>query len=429
MLFINAKLMIMNKFNYINNKLYCEDISVDEIAGEVGTPFYLYSYNTLLNHYRAFDKAFSQVEHIVCYAYKANSNLSLCRIIANDGCGADVVSLGELRRALDAGVPPGKIVFNGNGKTAGELEAALETGILMFIVDSEPELELLDKIAGKLGKKAPVALRINPAIDPGTHHHLATGLKESKFGFAFDRTLDGYRLAVSLENIEVKGMHMHIGSQILGIKPFVDALEKLVSLLPSLKKLGIGIEYIDVGGGIGITYRDEAPPTLAEYARAVSPLLKKTGCKVIFEPGRVIMGNAGIMVTRVTHVKNTSEKKFVVVDAGMNDLIRPSFYDAYHEIMPVSRKNEKKKVKVDVVGPICESGDYFAGDRMVADVKEGDLLAIFSAGAYGFAMSSNYNMRPRIAEILVKGKSFYTIRKREVYEDMGSNEAVPGWLE
>ncbi len=418
----------MNKFNYKNGNLFCENVPVKDIAGSVGTPFYLYSYYTLLNHYRAFEGVFSGIPHITCYAYKANSNLSLCRILAGDGCGADAVSWGEIRRALEAGVPPGKIVFNGNGKTENELENAVRAGILMFIVDSEPELKLLDRVSRRLNRKARVALRINPAINPKTHKHLATGLKESKFGFAFNRALAGYKLAASLKNIEVKGMHMHIGSQILEIAPFVSALKKLISLIPSLKKSGINIEYIDVGGGIGITYQDETPPTFKEYADAITPLLKKAGCRVIFEPGRVIAGNAGILVTGVTHVKSTVGKRFVVVDAGMGDLIRPSFYDAYHEIKPVNGSSNSKRIKVDVVGPVCESGDYFARSRMIAGVKEGDLLAVFSAGAYGFAMSSNYNFRPRAAEVLVKGSNFYIIRKREVYRDLGRNEVVPGIL-
>jgi diaminopimelate decarboxylase len=418
----------MNKFDYLNNELYCEDVPISTIARNVGTPFYLYSYYTLLNHYRAFEGCFSELPHLVCYAYKANSNLSLCRMLANEGCGADVVSWGEMRRAIESGVPPEKIVFNGNGKTEEELENAIRTGILLFIVDSEPELRLLDRVAGRLKRKARVALRINPDIDPKTHEHLATGLKESKFGFAFNRAREGYKLAASLENIDVKGIHMHIGSQILEIAPFVSALEKLISLLPSLKDLGVNVESIDVGGGIGITYQHEVPPTLKEYAAAISPLIKKAGCKAIFEPGRVIVGNAGILVSKVTYIKDTQEKNFIVLDAGMGDLIRPAFYDAYHEIKPVNKDREKDKIKADVVGPICESGDYFAKDRIVARVQEGDMLAIFSAGAYGFAMSSNYNMRARAAEVLVKGDKYYIIRKREVYKDMGSNEVLPGIL-
>jgi len=418
----------MNRFNYLKNELYCEDVPVSSIAKDVGTPFYLYSYYTLVNHYRAFDAVFRDIPHIVCYAYKANSNLSLCRLLAEEGCGADVVSWGEMRRALEAGVPPEKIVFNGNGKTEQEIENAVRTSILMFIVDSEPEMLLLDRIAGRFKRKARIALRVNPAISLKTHRHLATGLRDSKFGFACERALEAYRVAKTLSNLQPEGVHMHIGSQILDVRPFVSALKKIISLVEAIRKEGIEIKWIDLGGGIGITYQDEIPPTLKAYAKAVIPYIKKSGCRAIFEPGRVIVGNAGVLITRVSYVKDTPVKKFVVVDAGMSDLIRPTLYDAYHQIKPVAVNASRKSVKVDVVGPICESGDYFAKERSISEVKGGELLAIFSAGAYGFSMSSNYNLRPLPAEVLVKGSNYFIIRKREVYSDMVVKEAMPGIL-
>lgn len=408
----------MHDFNYIDGQLYGERVKVEDIAREVGTPFYLYSYQTLINHYRNFEKVLSGLEHIVCYAYKANSNLALCKILAEEGCGADVVSGGELRKALQVGVPPERIVFNGNGKTAEEMDLALQSGILMFNVDSQPELLLLNEVAGRMGRKARIALRVNPDIDPQTHPHIATGLKESKFGFEFSRVIEGYRLAQDLKNIEIVGIHMHIGSQIIKVEPFVEALRKIVNLAEELEKLGIKIEYVNVGGGLGITYSDEEPPPLVDYAQSVIPAIKGIGAKGIFEPGRVLVGNAGILVTKVLYVKETSSKRFVVVDAGMGDLFRPAFYAAYHEIKPVGLKVESRKLKADIVGPICESGDFLAKDREIPEVKSEDLLAVFSAGAYGFSMSSNYNSRLRPAEVLVKGDNFHIVRKRETYEDL-----------
>ncbi len=412
----------MHDFKYIDGELYSERVKVEDIAREVGTPFYLYSHRTLINHYRNFEKALSGLEHLVCYAYKANSNLALCKVLAEEGCGADAVSAGEIIKALQAGVPPEKIVFNGNGKTAKEMELALQSNILMFNVDSRPELLLLNEVAGKTGKKAGIALRVNPDIDPQTHPHIATGLKESKFGFEFSRVIEGYKLAQSLKHIEVVGIHMHIGSQITTVKPFVEALKKIVNLATELKSLGIKIAYVNVGGGVGITYSDEQPPTLSDYAQSVIPVLKGIGAKGIFEPGRVLVGNAGILLTRVLYVKETSNKTFVVVDAGMGDLFRPAFYAAYHEIRPVKLRAESRKLKADIVGPICESGDFLAKDREIPEVKSGALLAVFSAGAYGFSMSSNYNSRLRPAEVLVKGETFRVVRERETYEDLTRGE-------
>ena len=414
----------MHDFNYVDGQLYGERVKVEDIARETGTPFYLYSYKTLTNHYRNFEKALSGFEHLICHAYKANSNLALCRVLAGEGCGADVVSGGELRKALQSGVPPGKIVFNGNGKTSEEMELALRSDILMFNVDSQPELFLLNEVAGKIEKRARIALRVNPDIDPQTHPHIATGLRESKFGFEFSRVIKGYKIAQDLKNIEIAGIHMHIGSQITRVDPFVEALKKIVSLASELKSLGIKIEYVNVGGGLGITYSDEKPPTLTDYAQSVIPLIKRIDAKGIFEPGRVLTGNAGILVTKVLYVKETSTKKFIVVDAGMGDLFRPAFYSAYHAIRPVKPNAGSRMMKADIVGPICESGDFLAKDREIPEVKSGDLLAVFSAGAYGFSMSSNYNSRLRPEEVLVTEDAFRTVRKRETYEDLIRGEEI-----
>lgn len=409
----------MHDFKYIDGQLWGERVKVKDIAREVGTPFYLYSYRTLINHCRHFKKALSGLKYLICYAYKANSNLALCKVLAEEGCGADIVSGGELIKALEVGVPPERIVFNGNGKTAREMEMALQFDILMFNVDSQPELLLLNEVAGRIGKKARIALRVNPDIDSQTHPHITTGLKENKFGWEFSQAIQGYRLAQTLENIEIAGIHMHIGSQITRVEPFVEALQKIVGLAGKLKTLGIKIEYVNVGGGLGITYSSEKPPALADYAQSLIPVIKGMGAKGIFEPGRVLTGNAGILVTEVLYVKEARDKKFVVVDAGMGDLFRPAFYAAYHEIKPVRQPTEKPSIIVaDIVGPICESGDFLAKDREIPLVRGGDLLAVFSAGAYGFSMSSNYNSRLRPAEVLVKGDAFKVVRKRETYEDL-----------
>jgi len=408
----------MNGFEYIGGELYSEDVKVAEIASEVGTPFYLYSSGALLNNYYDFESAFSGLNSLICYAYKANSNLALCKVLAEAGCGADVVSEGELRKALQVGVPPEKIVFNGNGKMARELNLALQQHILMFNVDSDEEIMLLNSTAAELRKKARISLRVNPDIDPKTHPHIATGLKESKFGFEMFSATESYHLANELENLEVAGIHIHIGSQITSLKPFVDALEKIAPLLTKLEKTGIKLRYLNIGGGLGITYSNESPPLLSDYTQAIASLVKERGLKIILEPGRRLVGNAGILITQVLSLKETSHKKFVVVDAGMNDLIRPAFYDAYHEIKPVKDEVSADRIVADVVGPLCECGDFLARDREIPLVRKKDLLAIFSAGAYGFSMSSNYNSRCRGVEVLVKGDKFQVVRERETYEDL-----------
>lgn len=415
----------MDLFNYKNETLFCEELPIPEIAEKIGTPFYLYSKNTLLRHYRKLDEALAGIDHIICYAIKANPTLAICKLFADAGAGADVVSGGELRRALQVGIPPEKIVFNGNGKTAEELRAGLEADILMFNVDSESELLLLEKMAGEMGRRARVALRVNPDIDPQTHPNISTGLKKNKFGVSIDNALELYKEAAMMPNIEIAGIHKHIGSQITKLSPFVDSMERILALRDDLARSGIAIRYIDMGGGIGITYDDEHPPTFEEYVNAVRPLIEGSGRTLIIEPGRVLTGNAGIVVTKVLHVKKTPEKNFVVVDAAMNDLLRPSMYNAYHRIIPVkSRSEQNGTITADVVGGICESTDFFAKGRELPAVEPGELVAIMSAGAYGSAMSSNYNSRPLIAEVMVDGAEFKTIRRRQSYEEMVSLESI-----
>jgi diaminopimelate decarboxylase len=418
----------MHDFQYRHGELYCEEVAISHLAKEVGTPCYVYSHATLTRHFRAFDGAFQGIPHIVAFAMKANSNLGLLRLMAKEGSGADIVSGGELYRALRAGVPPSKIVFAGVGKSRDEIRYALGEDILMFNVESSAELRAIDEVAAETWRKARVALRINPDIDPKTHPYISTGLKKSKFGISAERALDEYKLASSLKHIEVVGVHKHIGSQLTDVTPFVDALKKILALVEQLQAHGAHIRYINIGGGLGITYADEAPPPPQALADAVSPLVRDLKCILIMEPGRVIVGNAGILVTRVLYTKEGEAKRFVIVDAAMNDLIRPSLYGAYHEIKPVRETPHAKTHTVDVVGPVCESGDFLAKDRPMPDAKTGDLLAVMSAGAYGFVMSSNYNSRPRVPEVMVKGGEIHVIRARETYEDLIRGEAIPDFL-
>lgn len=419
----------MHDFQFKNAELLAERIPVRKIIEEVGTPFYLYSSNTISNHFKAFDSAFEKVPHTVCFAAKSCSNIAILRLLAGLGAGMDIVSGGELHRALLAGVEPGKIVYAGVGKTKEEIKYALETGIMMFNVESTQELFAIDEVAEDLGKKARVSLRVNPDVDPKTHPYISTGLKQNKFGINIDDAFEEYKLAKGLENIEVVGIQKHIGSQITQISPFVDALEKVVNLANRLRdEAGINIQYLDIGGGLGITYKDESPPHPRELAAAIVPMLEKTGYTIVFEPGRLIMGNAGILVAKVLYTKVNEGKNFVIVDAGMNDLVRPSLYGSYQEIIPVVKKNSKPKIVADIVGPICESGDFLAKDRTLPTFEQGDFLAVMSAGAYGFSMSSNYNSRPRVAEVLVKGDEFHIIRRRESYEDLVRGEEIPAFL-
>lgn len=418
----------MHDFEYRNGELYCEKLPVARIAREVGTPCYIYSHATLLRHFRAFDGAFADVPHIVAFAMKANSNLAILRLMAREGGGADIVSGGELFRALQAGVSPAKMVFAGVGKSREEIRYALETDILMFNVESSAELRTIDEVAGELGRRARVALRINPDIDPKTHPYISTGLKKSKFGIAAERALEEFKLASTLPHIEVVGVHKHIGSQLTEITPFVDALRKVLALVEAVKAEGIAIRYINIGGGLGITYEDEVPPHPRELAEAISPLVRDLKCVLIMEPGRVIVGNAGVLVTRVLYRKDGEAKRFVIVDAAMNDLLRPSLYGAFHAIKPVRQAQGKAQAIVDIVGPICESGDFLAKDRPMPDVEPGDLLAVMSAGAYGFTMASNYNSRPRAAEVLVREDQLHVIRAREQYTDLIRGETIPSFL-
>jgi diaminopimelate decarboxylase len=417
----------MHHFHYRGEDLYCEEVPISALAEEVGTPFYLYSHATLTRHFRVFDEAFQEVSHLICFAAKANANLAILRLFATMGGGADVVSGGELFRALRAGIPPQRIVFAGVGKHREEMQEALKADILMFNVESSQELRLLNQVAGEMGTVARVALRVNPDVDPRTHPYIATGLKKTKFGIDISIALEEYQRAQTLPHIAVVGIHEHIGSQITEVSPFVDSLARIAELIGELRQRDINVRYLDMGGGLGIPYNAETPPHPTEMARAVIPILKGLGCTILLEPGRVIVGNAGILVTRVLYTKRTPTKDFVVVDAGMNDLIRPSLYGSYHAIQPV-RRGERERITVDVVGPICESGDFLAKDREIAMVEPDELLAVMSAGAYGFTMSSNYNARPRAAEVLVKGDRHYVIRARERYEDLVRGEEIPDHL-
>ncbi len=407
--------------------LHCEDLSLAELADRFGTPLYVYSYYTIARHYNAYVKAFGRKRHLLCYAVKANSSGGVLKALASMGAGADVTSGGELFRALYAGIPAARIVYAGVGKTRAEIEYALSSGILMFNVESSQELEFIDRVAGEMGFTAPVGLRINPAVDPGTHAYVATGLKKSKFGIAHEQALEHYRLARELTHVAVKGIHMHIGSQITETAPFKAALEKVSELVGSLRSSGLKLDYLDIGGGLGITYDREEPPYPGDLAQELKPLLDSLGMTILTEPGRSIVGNAGVLLTRVLYTKTTPEKHFIIVDAGMNDLIRPSLYGSHHDILPVEEK-ERPLVTADVVGPLCESGDFLAKGRELPAAISGDLLAVMSAGAYGFSMSSNYNSRGRVAEVLVKDDQAALIRRRETYEDLVEGETFPPWL-
>ncbi len=418
----------MHDFRYEKGELYCEGVPVASIAQRIGTPFYLYSSNTLVRHVKAFTTAFQDVPHLLCFALKSNSNGAVLRLLAREGTGADIVSGGELFRAQRAGIDPRKIVYAGVGKRRDEIEYALKVGILMFNVESTEELLALDCAAKEMHARARIALRVNPDIDPRTHAYISTGLKENKFGIPIEQALECYQTAVKLPNVEVVGIHQHIGSQITEVQPFVDALEKLLGFVKQLKAVGVNIRYINIGGGLGITYKDETPPRPAELAKAIQPLLKNTGCTLVIEPGRAIVGNAGILVTSALYHKDSGEKRFLIVDAGMNDLIRPSLYEAYHDIIPVVQDHAQKAV-VDVVGPICESGDFLAKDRELPSIEQKGLIAVMGAGAYGFSMSSNYNSRLRAAEVLVRGSEYFVVRDRETYNDLIKGEKLPRWLE
>jgi diaminopimelate decarboxylase len=421
----------VNHFEYRDGVLYAEDVPVPEIAKAVGTPFYCYSTATLERHFKVFSKAFEGVDALVCYAMKANSNQAVLKTLARLGAGVDVVSEGELRRALAAGVPAERIMFSGVGKTPREMDLALEAGIYCFNVESEPELEVLNARAVKAGKKAHVSFRINPDVDARTHAKISTGKKENKFGITWERARAVYARAAELPGIKVTGIDMHIGSQITELQPFEDAFRLLRELVQTLRADGHTIDHVDVGGGLGIPYRsDNSPPPLPDaYAQIVKNELQGLDCRIVTEPGRLIVGNAGILVTEVIYVKDGGEKTFVIVDGAMNDLIRPTLYEAWHEIRPVviSAANAPR-IRADVVGPVCETGDYLALDREMAMPKPGELIAVGSAGAYGAVQAGTYNSRLLVPEVLVKGGEFHVIRPRRTYEELIGLDSVPDWL-
>jgi diaminopimelate decarboxylase len=417
----------MHYFQYRNKEMYCEDVPVQAIARQVGTPFYLYSHATLTRHFNAFNDAFEGLDRLVCFSAKANTSMAVLKLLANLGSGLDIVSGGELFRGLKAGFSPDHIVYSGVGKRVDEIDFALEAGILMFNIESLEELELIQLRAAALNEKASISIRVNPDVDPKTHPYISTGLKKNKFGIDTESALSAYQRASRMSHISVVGIDCHIGSQITEIQPFEDALKSLKSLIQRLGTMGIHIRYLDMGGGLGITYREESPPQPAEYARAISNVLGDLKIHLILEPGRVIVGNAGILVTQVLYRKKGLVKEFVITDAGMNDLMRPILYNAYHEVLPVVR-SIGEPFTADIVGPICETGDFLAQDRQMAPVQSGDLLALMSAGAYGFVMSSNYCSRLRAAEVMVKGDKFSVIKDRETYADLIAGESVPEFL-
>lgn len=421
----------MHHFEYRGNQLYCEDVPLAKIAAEVGTPVYVYSHATLARHYKVFDDALKAHPHLICYSVKANSNLGVLRALVAMGAGVDTVSRGEIFRALKVGVDPKKIVFSGVGKREDEIAYALEVGILAFNVESASELHAIERVAASMDKRAPISLRVNPDVDAETHPYISTGLKKNKFGIPVSQARSTFAEARALPHLEVVGIDCHIGSQLTKTSPFKDAIARLGELTRALVADGIRIRYVDIGGGLGIPYNQEDPPSPAEYGRAIEEAMAAfsgLGVTLICEPGRVIVGNAGVLVTKTLYLKQGEIKNFVIVDAAMNDLIRPAFYDSYHAIWPVEKRGGEAYV-ADVVGPICETGDFLARDRSLAQKPgEGELLALMSAGAYGFTMSSNYNTRPRAAEVMVKGGEFAVVRRRETLDDLIRGEDVPGFV-
>ncbi len=413
----------MDHFDYRGDRLFVEDVPLDQIAETYGTPCYVYSRATLERHWHAFDNAFREQPHLVCFAVKANSNLAVLNLLARLGSGFDIVSVGELERVLAAGGDPRKVVFSGVGKRADEMRRALEVGIRCFNVESAAELERLNQVAGEAGIRAPVALRVNPDVDAQTHPYISTGLKENKFGVDIDQALEVYRRAAELPNLDISGVDCHIGSQLTQVEPFLDALDRLMMLVNNLKSESIEIDHLDLGGGLGIRYTDEQPPEPAEYARAIAERLGDVGYEIFIEPGRAIAGNAGVLLTRVEYLKHTEQKDFALIDAAMNDLLRPTLYQAHQEIIPVVKQDGGRKGVYDLVGPICETGDFLGKNRELA-LNEGDLLAVRSSGAYGFTMSSNYNTRPRAPEVMVDGDQLHLVRERETVEELYKGERV-----
>ncbi|WP_456403629.1 diaminopimelate decarboxylase [Thiolapillus sp.] len=411
----------MDHFNYKNGLLHAEDVSLKSIASAHGTPCYVYSRATLERHWHAFDAAFSNHPHLVCYAVKANSNLAVLDVLARLGSGFDIVSVGELERVIKAGGSASKIVFSGVGKRADEMRRALELGIRCFNIESEPELERLSQVATGMGVEAPIALRVNPDVDAQTHPYISTGLKENKFGIPIDDAADLYQKATQLPGLKISGIDCHIGSQLTELAPFLDALDRLLALVDRLDGLGISIDHLDIGGGLGVPYQDENPPSPAEYAQALSSRLQDKPYEIFMEPGRAIAANAGILLTRVEYLKPTEEKDFAIVDAAMNDLIRPALYQSWQEIIPVDSSARGREGVYDIVGPVCETGDFLGKERQLS-LSPGDLLAVRSAGAYGFVMASNYNSRPRPAEVMVDGAHMHLVRERESLADLYRGE-------
>jgi len=425
----------MHDFRYIRGQLYCEGVSIEALARKYGTPLYVYSSRTLREHFRKLDRALAPLNHLVCYAVKANSNLSILRVLAKEGAGFDIVSGGELHRVQKAGASTRSCIFAGVGKTRAEIEQALRAGILAFNVESEEELRVIDQAARRMGKRAPVSIRVNPEVDARTHKKITTGTKANKFGTPFSQVRQLYQHASQMKHIKLCGIQIHIGSQITKVAPFVQAVKKMLPLVREMKRRH-GLNFFSIGGGLGIVYRPALESgerkwwsgshhdimTAQSYAEALVPLLKPLGMTILLEPGRFIAGNAGILVTEVLYVKKTPAKNFVIVDAAMNDLIRPAFYDAYHEIIPL--RKTRSAFKADVVGPICESGDFFAHNRRIARVRAGERLALLSAGAYGFTMASNYNTRPRAAETLISGRKSRLVRRRETLPDLLKHEIM-----
>ncbi len=410
----------MHDFKFKNNKLYCENVKVEDLAKRFGTPLYIYSYHTLISHFTKLRDAFKSINPLICYSVKANSNLTILKALVEKGAGLDIVSGGELFRAQKAGCSPKKIVYASVGKTAHEIEEAIKAGILFFNVESYPELKNIQQIAKRLNKAVNVSLRINPDVEPKTHKYITTGKLTNKFGIDFKSAKQIILLAQAFSHLKVSGLHIHIGSQITKSEPYVAALKKVTAFIEELKEEGISLKYLNIGGGLGIIYDKETPQTAQRFSAKVLPLLKKTGLKIIMEPGRFIVGNSGILVAKVLYIKNTPKKKFIIVDTGMNDLIRPALYEAYHAILPLNKI--KGEEIADMVGPICESGDFIAKGRSLPKVKEGEYLAVMGAGAYGFSMSSNYNSRRRAEEVMVSKDKVFVIRKRESYEDLIRNE-------
>jgi diaminopimelate decarboxylase len=444
----------VHSFHYRDGHLYCEDVDLARVAAEFGTPTYVYSAGTILDHYTRLDAALAPLDHLICYAVKANSNRAILNLLVRAGAGFDIVSVGELFRVLAAGGDPVKCTFAGVGKSPEEIEYALEQGVYSFNVESEAELAAIERIARAKKMRAPIALRVNPDVDPHTHQYISTGSQENKFGIALDQVTTVYERAARMSNIEIVGVQMHIGSQITEAKPFVSAIEKVAPLVRNLKSK-YGIKFFSIGGGMGIIYRravesgsgkwwhdhgaEPSAFSVGDYAEAILPPLRDLSIRTLVEPGRFLIGNAGVLLTRVRYIKQTGSKKFAIVDAGMNDLIRPALYQSYHEIVPCrasvseadssisTSKSTIKTEKIDIVGPVCESGDFFALDREMPELHEGDLLAIMSTGAYGFVMASNYNSRPLPAEALVRGDKFALIRKRQTWEDLVREEVQPSW--